>query len=374
MRYCQKCLMPDTRPGSIFDEESICLACRNFEKRKTVDWKARKEEFIELCNKYSRDDGYYDCVIPVSGGKDSHYMVHTIKMEMGMNPLLITVGDPFTKTQAGLDNFRNLGEVFNCGHITFNISTDVFRRVTRIGFEELLNPLLSVETAINTVPIKMALKYGIPLVIDGEDGEFEYGTSDKWNPEALPWTLRLFESGDTNVNFWLKHGIERKELNAIIPPSKEEFNKINKELTKCEEEIEKMNKSVNIAKRYGFRDLAHEWKREGCTEDFEQIDSIAYIVHLWLKYPKFGFQRTSDIVSRRIREGRLSVNEGKKLIMEYDHKLDRKAMDDFINFLGYTPKQFWDIVEEFWNRDIFENVDGEWILKNPVYKDLRIGH
>lgn len=120
---------------------------------------------------------------------------------------------------------------------------------------------------------------------------------------------------------------------------------------------------LSIAKKYGFRDLFNEWKREGYIEDFEQIDSVAYMVHLWLKYPKFGFQRTSDIASRRVREGLISLEEAKKFIRENDYKLDQRAMEDFIKFLKYTPKQFWEIVEKFWNRNIFEKIDGIWKLK-----------
>jgi tRNA(Ile)-lysidine synthase TilS/MesJ len=99
--------MPDTRPGSIFDDKRVCQACRNYEKRKTIDWKERKEELLRLCDKYRRGDGYYDCVVPVNGGKGSHFQVYTMKVEMGINPLLITVGDPFTKTKAGSSNLRN---------------------------------------------------------------------------------------------------------------------------------------------------------------------------------------------------------------------------------------------------------------------------
>lgn len=369
MRYCKKCAMPDTRPGSIFDEEGICQACHNYEDRKNVDWEVRWKELEELCDQYRQTDGSYDCIIPVSGGKDSHYQVYTMKVRLGMNPLLVTVGDAFTKTKAGLDNFKNLGETFGCDHMVFYISPDLFRRVTRVGFEELLNPLLFVETAINTVPIKLALKLKIPLLIDGEDGEYEYGTTDKWNPNALPWTERLFEQ--TNVDFWLERGFEKKELNSILPPTKEEWEAVNlKSIFMSYYEPWSSVYHEEIAKKYGFRDLAHEWRREGCMEDFEQIDSVAYLVHLWLKYPKFGFQRTSDIASRRVREGLLSLAEAKRFIRQYDHKLDRRAMDDFNNFLGYTPVQFWDIVEKFWNREIFEKVSGAWRLKDPVYKDL----
>jgi len=316
----------------------------------------------KLCDKHRRTDGYYDCVIPVSGGKDSHFLVHTMKEEMGMNPLLITVGDPFTKTDAGSRNFRNLGDTFGCDHITFNLSIDLFRRVTRIAFEELGEPLRFVEAAIYTVPMKMAMRFGIPLVVYGENSAYEYGTTDQDSYSAMGTIQRAFESID--IDFWLQRGVLKKEVNAIAPPTTEELEEVQPEPIFMSYFYPwSSTKNLEIAKRYGFRDLSHEWNREGYIEDFEQIDSVAYIVHLWLKYPKFGFQRTTDIASRRVREGELSLSQAKNLITEHDHKLDQRAMDDFVNFLGYTPKQFWEIVEKFWNRDIFEKVGGVWQIK-----------
>jgi len=365
MRRCVRCWIPATRPGSIFDDQGVCQACHNHENRRTVNWKERQRQLRELCDKYRRDDGYYDCVIPVSGGKDSHFLVYTMKEEMDMNPLLITVGDPFTKTVAGARNFRNLGDTFGCDHITFNLSIDLFRRVTRIAFEELGEPLRFVEAAIYTVPIKMAMRFGIPLVVYGENSAYEYGTTDRDDRSAMGTIQRAFESID--VDFWLQRGVSKKEVNAVIPPTAEELAEAQPEpIFMSYFSPWSSTKHLAIAKRCGFRDLSHEWKREGYIEDFEQIDSVAYIVHLWLKYPKFGFQRTTDIASRRVREGELSLSQAANLITEHDHKLDRQAMDDFIDFLGYTPKQFWDIIEKFWNRDIFDRVDGTWEIKNQI--------
>jgi len=371
MRYCKKCLMPDTRPGSKFNEEGVCQACLNFEKRKEIDWKKREDELISLCNKYRRDDGYYDCLIPVSGGKDSHCLVYKMKVLMNMNPLLLTVSDPFTKTKAGLHNFRNLGETFNCDHLVFNISPNVFRRATRLAFEEFGEPLRFVEAAIYTIPYKMALRLNIPLVVFGENSAYEYGSTDKDSYSANEVIKKIFENID--LNFWIDKGFKKEEINAIISPSEEELNDLQQPEVIFMSYFEPWSSvtHLDIAKKYGFKDLTGEWEREGCVENFEQIDSIAYMVHLWMKYPKFGFQRTSDIVSRRIREGRLTLEEGKKLIMQNDHKLDQKAMEDFINFLGYTPLQFWNIVEKFWNRNIFKKVNDKWELKNPVYDDIK---
>lgn len=369
MQYCKNCAMPDTRPGSIFGEDGICQACRNYGKRNTIDWEQRKQKLQQICGKYRKADGSYDCVIPVSGGKDSHRLVHIIKEEMGMNPLLITFGDAFTKTEAGKRNYRNLGNTFKCDHILFELSIDLFRRVVRLETEEYGEPLRFIEIGIYTIPTKLAIKLGIPLIVYGENAAYEYGTTVQGHYSGLDTVLNMYKKVD--IDFLLKNGISKKELNVIIPPTQEELDKVKPELIFMSYFIPWSSvTNLEIAKKNGFVDLTHEWQREGCVEHFEQIDSKGYLVHLWMKYPKFGFQRVSDIVSRRVREGRTSLPEAKKLIMKYDHKLDQQALEDFINTLGYTVKEFWAIVEKYWNREIFEKVDGVWKLKNPVYKDL----
>jgi len=99
MKYCKRCLIPDTRPHIIFNEDGVCQACVNNDDKKTIDYDARFNELKELCSKYRRDDGYYDCIVAVSGGKDSHYITYTLKEQLGMNPLLVCVNDPFTHSE-----------------------------------------------------------------------------------------------------------------------------------------------------------------------------------------------------------------------------------------------------------------------------------
>jgi len=292
-------------------------------------------------------------------------MVYWIKNVMKMNPLLVTVGDPFTKTEAGNKNYYNLGETFNCDQILFTVSPDLVRRLVRVGFEEFLDPLRFVEQVLNTIPFKIALKFGIPLSFKGES-PFIYGGSTTENKSALEQMKRNFNRFD--IDFWLQRGAKKEELNSIIPLTEEEFSQLNPEVYFLSYFVPWSSLSnFDIAKRHGFVDLTHEWVREGCIENFEQIDSIAYLTHIWLKYPKFGFQRTSDIVSRRIRDGVLSIEDGKKIILERDHKLDQIAMQDFVDFAGYSIKEFWDIVEAFWNKDIFEKKGVSWKMKIPRF-------
>ncbi len=375
MRRCRRCVMPDTRPGSIFDKEGICQACRNHEREEKTDWEARFKELKSLCERYRRKDGYYDCVVAVSGGKDSHFLTYMMKEIMGMNPLLICVNDPFTHTAAGTHNLRNLGESFGCDVIVFNMSIDLFRRVTRIGFEELGEPLRFIEAAIYTVPPKYAVALNIPLIVYGENAAYTYGTTTEDDYSAKKYIEAGHSAsgeklGEKITDFWCERGIPMKEMNALLPPSQKDLERVKPEpifmsyFVPWDDE-----RNYEIAKRYGLKDLHHEWRREGFIEDYSQIDSLAYIVHLWMKYPKFGFSRATDITARWIRKGTLTRAEARKLVTEHDHKLDQRAMEDFISFMGYRPRQFWDIVERFWNPDIFEKIDGIWRKKKDTLSE-----
>jgi N-acetyl sugar amidotransferase len=377
MKYCKRCVMPDTRPGSIFSKEGYCQACLNYDKNKSVDWEKRYQELKDLCSKYKRKDGYYDCIIPVSGGKDSHFQTYIIKEKMGMNPLLVCVADPFTHTTVGIHNLRNLGETFNCDTVVFNLSIDLFRRVTKIGFEELGEPLRFIEAVIYTAPFKYAAALNIPLVVFGENSAYTYGTAKEDNYSAKKYidaghSASGEKLGSKITDFWSDRGIPLKEMNAIIPPSREQLEKVKPEAIFLSYFVPWDDEhNYGIAKKYGLKDLHHEWKREGCIEDYAQIDSLAYFVHLWMKYPKFGFSRTTDIASRWVRKGMITREEAKILVKNHDHKLDQKSMDDFIALMGYKPHQFWEIVERFWNPAIFKKVNDLWQLKNPIYSDFK---
>lgn len=368
MIRCKKGWMPDTRPGSKFDRDGVCGACRNYERRSTgVDWGKRLIELKKLCDRYRRSDNYYDCIIPVSGGKDSHFQAHVMKVELGMNPLLLTVGNPFSWTKAGWDNFKNIGEAFNCDHYLFNMSSDMLRRAMRVGFEEFGNPLQFVETAAYTVSLQFAVNFRIPLVIFGENPEYEYGTTDndhylgnEYIAQGLPYGI--FQTVD--IDYWEKHGISGKDLNSFVPPPQQLLNKVQPNVIFLSYFIPwSSTQHLRVAQEYGFHDLTHEWKRDGYIEDFEQIDCVAYLVHFWLKYPKYGFQRVSDVASRYVREGLLSLDEAKEAIARKSSSAFLSSLWSFLAFTGYTPRQFWDIVDRFWNRDIFEKVNGEWRLK-----------
>ena len=365
MNRCKNCLMPNTKPGLVLDSEGICQACRHAEQKEKTDWEGRYKELEELCDKYKRTDGKYDCIIAVSGGKDSHFQVHVIKNLMKMNPLLVSVGDPFTHTKAGIHNIKNIAEAFDCDMITANISPALVRRMVRIAFKEFGSPTWPIDRAIYSFPIQTAIEKDIPLVFYGENVAYEYGGVQQ---EETPSALNQIENDvakKIDWNLWYKNGITESQLNLMKYPS-------HQDITKAELNPVYLSyfmkwdgyKNYIIAKEHGFKDLEGEWIRWGYIENYDQIDSIAYLMNVWLKWPKFGFCRVTDVVGYWIRSDEIANENWVDLIKAYDGKLDPRIQADFLDFTGYSHEEFWNIVEKFWNREIFEKIDGEWKLKD----------
>ena len=368
MVRCKRCVMPDTRPGAIF-VGGVCQACRNYDTNQAVNWVGRKDELSRLCNFYRSGNSsrphLYDCVIPVSGGKDSHFAVYTLR-SMGMNPLLVSVVDLFSHTKAGEHNFRNLGVEFDCDLITITPSLSLQHSVTRQAFEESCEPLKFLETAIYLSPVRLAKDKNIPWVVFGENASFLYGAASKDFFDASS----VIGTGDSALadkgrkkgwDYWQSMGVKEAELNVINLDNRPNFIVMPMFLSYFVPWDDEAN--LQVAKSHGFQTLGQEWVREGWIEDYTQIDSFGYLVHIWLKYPKFGFARASDIASRWVRKGLISRDEAMAIVMAKDHLLDGKALEDFCTILGYSETQFWDIVDRFWNREIFERVNGKWRIK-----------
>jgi diphthamide synthase (EF-2-diphthine--ammonia ligase) len=329
MRRCKKCGFPlGTRPG-LLEQAGVCQACINNEAKKEVDFKSRQTWLTEYIAE-NKGTGEHDCLIAVSGGKDSHMIVRRLMEHHGVvNPLLVTVTDEFTHTKAGQHNINNLLMRYDLKHITIRCNPRTFRKETLKDFQNELHPLKWIEERIYSEPIALAKALGIKLVFYGENSAFEYGTSDK---------LDIFHPGtddETEIIF----------MGAIYPYS--------------------ITDSLEQAREIGFKDLDdfNEWPRQGSIEQFTQIDSVAYIIQLWTKYVKFGFQRVADIACRYVREGLMTRSDALELIENQDHICDPMAKEDFCKTIGITEQRFDEIVDEHANRELVEKVDGVWKTK-----------
>jgi len=340
--------MPDTRPGIKFNKDGVCSACVAYEKRIEIDWEERYRELISLCDEHRRE-GDYDCIIAVSGGKDSHYQTHVMKERMGMNPLLVTVEDNFPMTMAGQHNIKNISERFGCNIISLKPNIQLQKKLMRAMFEEKGQPTWYIDRLIYTFPIHIAKKFKIPLIIYGENIAYEYGGYDaKETPSAK-----------TQVKNTVAENFFVKDDPLTIYPDDSELEPIYLSY------YVPWNSYVNhiYAMNNGFQTLEGEWKRTHHIENFDQIDSRAYLVHPWLKYPKYGHSSATDIAARLIRYGLLDRDKAMKLVEKHDHNLDKQCVKDFCEFLGYTEKEFWAIVDKFYNPKLFERDGEKWRLR-----------
>jgi len=371
MRFCQRCVMPDTRPGIRFDEEGICQACRAEEQKDHTDWQARWGELEKICDRYRGINGDgYDCMIAVSGGKDSHFQTYVMKELMGMNPLLVSVEDNFPMTEAGVHNLKNLSEQFGCDIISMKPNIKVQKRIMRKTFEKLGKPTWYIDRLIYTYPVHMALNFKIPLLVYGENINYEYGGEQREETcsakdqihngvaEEIPWEELLDEQ------------ISKKDLSLCLYPDAGIIEQSALEPIYLSYFVRWSSyRNYLLARSKGFRDLTHEWRRQHHVEDFDQIDSRAYLLHPWMKYPKFGHASATDYASKFIRYGLISREEGLALVKKHDHQLDPLVVRDFCEFLGYSAAEFWSIVDKFYNQEIFkQDANGEWKIKSPLWE------
>lgn len=318
IKKCSKCgFILGTRPG-LKEIEGVCLACINIKNKFFLDFEGRQAWLTDYIQN-NITNNKYDCVIAVSGGKDSHMIITRLVENHGVHSaLLVTCGDDYTLSQAGFANRKNIAEVFGFDHIIFRNNPKEFREKSLHGFETNLNPQAWFEATLYKIPIEIAKMYGIKLVFFGENSAYEYGASTELN------IFHPLSTHDTHVIF----------LGAIYPYS--------------------ISDSLEIAKRVGFKDLTefNDWYRTGGIEFSTQIDSLGNMVDIWCKFPKFGFQRASDIACRLVREGTLLKDQAELLIRDNDYILDPKAKYDFCKVLGITEKYFYKTVDRFVNSSI----------------------
>ena len=210
--WCKNCLNMSTRPRISFDKKGWCNACQWMEEKKELDWSLREKELVSLLDKYRKNDGGFDCIVPVSGGKDGSYVAYTLKQKYGMNPLTVTSRPPL-ELELGKENISNFVESgFDHIHVTANNKS--MNAMNKIGFIDMGFPYYGWLISIFSVVTNVALKYDIPLIFYGEDGEVEYGGSTENKNKAifdLEYMVRAyFEGGYEKII--KKSGLDKKEL------------------------------------------------------------------------------------------------------------------------------------------------------------------
>lgn len=340
---CKKCGMSDKRPGIHF-EDGICQGCLYEERKDLIGWYTRWQELEEFIKEHP-SKGMYDCVIAVSGGKDSHYQTHLFREKLGLRCLLVCVSDNMTPTKAGLHNLQNLVDEFNCDLLVYKIQAQTQRKIMRYTFEKYGRPNYIIDRLIYTVPIHIAIKFNIPIVVYGENVAVTRGLADN-RDIPIAWNqLRNSVASNYPLEDIAKAcDIDIKELEmAQFPQETPDTTPI---YTSYFVRWDAWN-NYQFAKSRGFQTLEGEWDRNNGWLNFWQIDTYGYLTDSALKFAKFGHSYIMDCTCELIRGGHISKEEGLEKIQEWDGNIDKKMLEDFCQFLGYTEEEFYSIYLKF---------------------------
>lgn len=348
MRYCKRCVYPENaRPHIHFDEEGICSGCRAFEARTSlrnaIDWDKRWDDLRNLLDEYAKRQrakgNPYDCIIPVSGGKDSHYQVHVVKQRLGYQPLLVSYNHAFN-TGLGIRNLANLVERTNCNLVRFTTPPDTAIRLAKFMLGKVGDVTWHYHAGIMTFPIQAAVQYDVPLIVWGEEGFSELVGMHNFDDQVeftkkkrQEHSMRGFEPEDLLADPGCP--LTQYELAPFFYPTDEVIDRVGVRGIYLSNYIpwDARTQTEFVIKEMGF---ASATQRDRTFNIYAKTDCLfANGLHDWLKYLKFGYGRATDDASNEIRHGRMTREESVALVKRYDH-VRPSDTDWFLKKVGMT--------------------------------------
>jgi N-acetyl sugar amidotransferase len=377
--YCRSCLFPKSKPDLHFNEDGECNACTNYKNRNQINWNERLNQLKDILKKYeSTKSAYWDCIIPVSGGKDSTYQV--IKMlELGMNPLCVTATtcDLSEIGRSNIDNIKSLG--VDCIEISPN--QVVRKKLNRIGLTHVGDISWPEHVGIFTIPIKIAVQFNVPLIIWGENPQNEYG-----GPAAATKTNILDRR-------WLEEFGGLLGLRVSDLPAIEEIKTNDLVLYQYPEQIDldrigvtglflgyfipwDGNSNAVIAQEHGFKTI--DTIVEGSVVNYENLDNYQTGIHDYFKYLKFGFGRATDLLSMSIRRGKITREDALQLAKTHDGIFPStylgKSLSDILEPIDINISEFEEICDRFTNKKLFKKNDDGSLKKDDSGRPIKINY
>jgi N-acetyl sugar amidotransferase len=404
IRFCARCGYSNQKPNSekeykhsidtrkptvAFDEEGVCAACRVAATKKSVDWAERERMLRALCERYRRNDGHYDCLVPGSGGKDSFYAAHKLKYEYGMNPLTVTWA-PHLYTEWGWHNFQAWIHA-GFDNYLFTPNGRVHRLLTRIALEKLFHPFQPFIMGQMYYPPKMAAKLGIPLVFYGENPT-EYGNNQKENAQASK-DVSYFTAADRSDLYVAgvpvreliqQFGLSEIDLDPYLPPAPEEMEGrgIDVQYLGYYLPWHPQDCYYYAVENGGFR--AAPERTAGTYSKYSSIDDKIDDYHYYTTFTKFGIGRATYDASQEARNGDITREEAVALIRRYDGEYPERFEADNLAYLSLPEKEFpiaskcfeqpiidrayfMALADRFRSPHIWQNINGAWKLRKAIY-------
>jgi len=368
LKICTKCIQPDTRPGIYFDENNVCGACLWEIQKKSIDWEKRFQELQKIADEAKAISSTYDCVIGVSGGKDSTLQAITARDRLGLRCLLVN-GEPENITDIGKKNIENLKQL-GFDFITLKPNSKIMKKLIKRDFKKYLNPVKITEYSLWASSYIIADKFDIPLIIQGENPSLTLGVSQtdlKKDDNALDADLQ-----NTLKSGWREYyeidGVTEKDLFFC---HYDKQNLIKKKIRGVWIQYYlkewSMRNNADFAKKYGMqqRDESFNPHDIGTYLPFHSLDSDLGPLNQMLKFIKFGFGFTMDHVCYDIRENILSRSEAIKLVKEYDGQCSENYVQKFCDYITISREEFWSTVEKFRGSMWISNSGKKW--QNTVW-------
>jgi N-acetyl sugar amidotransferase len=363
---CNNCLNMSTRPRISFDERGWCNACIWMEEKKSIDWNSRESEFKEIIKNYKTNDNF-DCIIPVSGGKDSSYVSYTLKHKYNLNPLCVTIRPPLSLEigDKNLANFVRTG--FDHVHVTPN--EIIMKKMNQIGFKEMGFPYYGWLIAIYSATIKIAFNFNIPLIMYGEDGEVEYGGSLANKNKAIfdiEYLIKSYlEKGYDKV--LSSNKIKNNDLYWFTLPNIDELKKTNIALTHWSyfEDWDPYRNYLVAKEKCGLQE--NEISNASTFTNFAQTDQALYALHMYMCFLKFGFGRATQDAGIEIRRGAMDRSQAINLVNLYDGEYPEDFIDIYLDYYEMNLNEFDEIIDKWTNKDLFFKENNRWKLKKQVF-------
>ncbi|EHU4977799.1 N-acetyl sugar amidotransferase [Vibrio vulnificus] len=359
MKYCTSCMYPETKPDLWFNEEGKCSACINFENRAEIDWVERKQEFLQITERYKSIDGSnYDCIIPVSGGKDSTYQVIKV-LQAGLNPLCVTA-ETDSLSELGRRNLENLKRL-GVDHVNVTPNPKVRRKLSRLALREVGDIQWAEHVTIFTIPIQVAVEKNIPLIVWGENSQHEYGgpaAAAENNVLDRRWLEEFGGMLGMRVSDLIgQDGITRKDLIPYFYPSDEDLKRVGVTgiFLGYYFPWDGYNNTL-LAQAYGFE--SYPTPTEGSLVNYENLDNYYHRIHDYFKYIKYGFGRATDQANNHIRRGRLARKDIVDFLKHNDGAYPsvylNRSLESVLKEIDLSKEEFDEICDRFTNKKLFK--------------------
>ena len=364
LSWCTNCLNNSLRPRITFDKKGWCNACQWMEEKKEVNWEKRRKELLQIVKKF-KSNSIYDCIVPVSGGKDGSYVASQIRDKFGLNPLTVTSRPPL-ELDVGKTNLNNFLK-YNYDHVHVTPNYKAMQSLNKIGFIKLGSPYYGWLTSIFSTVLNVAIQHNINLIFYGEDGEVEYGGSTENKNKAI------FDVKYT-INNYLEAGYHK-----IIKQSKLDerelywFNFPKKEIGKRKIGVTHWSyfepwdsyRNYLVAKDK-FNLDEHKQNSAGTFTNFAQNDQSLFALHAYLMYLKFGFGRATQDAGIEIRRKAMTREQGLNLVRLYDNHFPQEFLEEYLEYYQMSKSQFMKVIDFWANKKLFKKIKGQWMPKFDI--------